>query len=968
MNIGTIVKCRNREWVLLPSDNPEVYLLRPLAGSPDEVTAIHKRLADLVGYDLPSERITPASFPLPDPKDVKDAKSCQLFWQATRLSLRDGATPFRSLGRISIRPRIYQFVPLLMALRLEPIRLFIADDVGVGKTIEALLVARELWDRREIRSFCVLCPPYLCEQWEKEIKEKFNLEAVVIRSGTISQLERKLIPGKNVYEQYPIQVISIDWVKSDKNKHLFLQFCPELVIVDEVHGAAEAAMNKNQQQRHQLLKEIASLNPKRHLIFLTATPHSGIPQAFQSLLSLLNPEFNNVNLSELSEQEREKLAKHFVQRTRKDIEKSWEEAERIFPERITKDETYELSPEYLDLFKKTYEFCFEIVSSAQGLEIRKQRMRYWGALALLRCVMSSPKAAEVAFTIRLSKGDSDEEADYQKFIYEPTAEFPDDENPIPPIEDTEATLDDNEKAKLAKLKKLALHILKNKRDNKLIKCIEIVENLINEKYNPIIWCRYVATAEYVGEHLKEILGDRVQVITIHGRIPDDERKAKIDEINTDLPRVLVATDCLSEGINLQEKFTAVIHYDLPWNPNRLEQREGRVDRYGQDPTRKVKAIRFYGKNNPVDGAIIRVLLDKAEEIRKTLGTYVPVPEESESLMMALINALFFKRRILTDIKQLELGLDIPEVIDFQNKWTNDSIREKENRSRFAQKAIKLDEVKKEIELTDSVLGNPDEVKSFVLEMLQRIGIDFNRSNDGCFYSINLSSAHQERIPELIRKALPSIKGRYWKISFISPTPVGAEYLGRNHSFVSSLAQYAMEEALRSSSMPGQADNPVSRCGVIRTSSVNRLTTLLLLRIRYLFRFPDKEPLLSEEVLVTGFYKSQDRNVEWLTKEEALNLLEKASPHENIPYEEKKELVNLALSELGNWSIDSSSWGEGHPLKESILYQINERAYELKESQKRIRQAVHLKVRDLKVEPQLPPDLLGILVLQPVVKR
>src|SRR5205823_3368900 len=115
---------------------------------------------------------------------------------ATRLTLREGAAPFRSLGRISIRPRVYQFVPLLMALRLDPVRLLIADDVGVGKTIEALLVVRELLDRGEIKRLCVLCPPYLCEQWQKELTEKFNLDAVVIRAGTVSQLERQ-IPGSD---------------------------------------------------------------------------------------------------------------------------------------------------------------------------------------------------------------------------------------------------------------------------------------------------------------------------------------------------------------------------------------------------------------------------------------------------------------------------------------------------------------------------------------------------------------------------------------------------------------------------------------------------------------------------------------------------------------------------------------------------------------------------------------------------
>lgn len=106
------------------------------------------------------------------------------------------AKALRRLGRISIRPRAYQFVPLLMALRQTPVRLLIADDVGVGKTIEALLIARELWDRGDIRRMAVLCPPYLCEQWQSELRDKFSLEAEIVRSGTVGRLERSAPPCK----------------------------------------------------------------------------------------------------------------------------------------------------------------------------------------------------------------------------------------------------------------------------------------------------------------------------------------------------------------------------------------------------------------------------------------------------------------------------------------------------------------------------------------------------------------------------------------------------------------------------------------------------------------------------------------------------------------------------------------------------------------------------------------------------
>src|SRR5262249_27343988 len=319
-----------------------------------------------IPHHPPAHPTPPSPFPPPPADALSDATGAHLLWQAARLTLREGATPFRSLGRISIRPRIYQFVPLLMALRLDPVCLLIADDVGVGKTIEALLVARELYDRGDIRRLCVLCPPSLCEQWQQELSEKFHFEAAVIRSGTVNQLERRKAGTESIYRHYPVPVASIDLLKSDRNKHLFLLDCPELVIVDEAHGSAVGGeSNQGQHQRHQLVLELAA-KEDRHLILLTATPHSGIDSSFRSLLALIRPEFGNWDTTSLTEAQRIELARHFVQRTRRDIETDWEGAS-CFPRRAPSDETYRLSPGYRNLFKKTYEFCSEIVRSGQAL-------------------------------------------------------------------------------------------------------------------------------------------------------------------------------------------------------------------------------------------------------------------------------------------------------------------------------------------------------------------------------------------------------------------------------------------------------------------------------------------------------------------------------------------------------------------------------------------------------------------------
>ncbi len=839
-----------------------------------------------------------------------------------------------------------------MALRLDPLRLLVADDVGVGKTIEALLVARELLDRGEVKRLCVLCPPYLCEQWQKELAEKFNLEAVVVRSGTVGQLERLKTGPASVYGFYPIQVVSIDFVKSDRNRHAFLLDCPELVIVDEAHGSAVVdPRNAGQHERHELVTALAA-SPERHLILLTATPHSGLEGSFRSLLGLLRPEFAAWNIAELTEEQRGELARHFVQRTRRDIETAWE-GQHCFPKRDPSDETYQLSGRYRELFAKTYAFCSELVRTGQRLEKRQQRVRYWAALALLRCVMSSPGAALAALESRHSAlSGAEDEPDFRALVFESAEDRTDDSQPTPAVASAEATLSEPDRRPLRELGRLAATLCHAPDDTKLGRCAQIVGGLLRDGFQPIVWCRYIATADYVAEGLRRALQgeiDGLRVVAITGMLNDDERRTKVAELAEEPRRVLVATDCLSEGINLQDSFNAALHYDLPWNPNRLEQREGRVDRYGQRAP-KVKTIRYFSPDSAVDGVVLRVLLDKAREIYRTLGTHVPVPEESESVTQAVLNALFMRGQPgETAATQLELGLEVPQVVDFHRQWDRDAAREKLNRTRFAQRALKPDEVRRELEAADAVLGDPEAVRQFVLNAAQRVGLPITRDRRPGVYRISIGPEVRATLPDVITFTLPQSRSGPWLVSFVSPTPEGAEYLGRNHRLVAALAQFLIENALTEGGGAYAA-----RCGVIRARAVARLTTLYLLRVRYLVQQPGCPSLLSEEVRVLGQRATTaQRDGEWLADEDALQLLGEAQPATNVPIAERRELLTTALA----------TWGA---LQAQVHERVKARAGELERSHRRVRQGVALRVRNLRVEPQVPPDLLGLLVLQPMV--
>lgn len=300
---GTLIHYRKRDWMVLPSDEPEILKIKPLGGSDEEATAVYLPIA------FPIERITSAQFPEPDPSEIGAFETARILFDASRLSFRNAAGPFRCMGKLSFRPRSYQLLPLVMALKQDTVRLMIADDVGIGKTIEALIILKELMERGEVKKFAVICKPHLCEQWQLEIKDKLDIDAEIIRSSTAAKLDRKIPDDQSVFHHIAYQVISIDYIKSDRRRGIFINDCPEFIIVDEAHTCAlpQNATSKTQQQRFSLLYDIAQ-DQRKNILLLTATPHSGKDGEFTSLLGLLKPEFGELDFVNIEQKEKRKLA------------------------------------------------------------------------------------------------------------------------------------------------------------------------------------------------------------------------------------------------------------------------------------------------------------------------------------------------------------------------------------------------------------------------------------------------------------------------------------------------------------------------------------------------------------------------------------------------------------------------------------------------------------------------------------
>ncbi len=243
---GALVKARDREWVVQPGSSDTLLRLRPLGGSEEDITTL------IPGLEFAPP--APATFPEPDPSMPGNHTAAQLLRDALQLKLRSGAGPFRSFANIAVEPRAYQLVPLLMALRQSTVRLLIADDVGIGKTIEAGLIARELWDRGEINRFAVLCPPHLVEQWQAELSRHFHFQAAALTASSVGRLERNLPPGVSLFEHHPVVVVSLDYIKSERHCDHFLSIAPEFIIVDEAHSCAASGQGK--QLRFALLQKL----------------------------------------------------------------------------------------------------------------------------------------------------------------------------------------------------------------------------------------------------------------------------------------------------------------------------------------------------------------------------------------------------------------------------------------------------------------------------------------------------------------------------------------------------------------------------------------------------------------------------------------------------------------------------------------------------------------------------------------
>lgn len=912
---GDLVRARGREWVAVPSPRAGLLALRPLTGAENDVVVLDPRLES-----LPVEA---ARFNLPQDAAPTVQTKAALLADALRMTLRRGAGPFRSAAQLAFTPRIYQLVPLLMALRLQTPRLLIADDVGVGKTIEAGLILREFIDRGEVEAFSILCPPHLVEQWTQELKERFGIEAVGVTAGSAPRLERGLPLAQTLFEAYPHTVVSLDYIKAEKRRDGFARHCPDFVIVDEAHACV--GVHKGRQQRFELLRGLAG-DPGRRMLLLTATPHSGDEEAFARLLSLIDPAFGSMAFDE--SRYRERLARHFVQRRRIDlVSAEWDE-DRAFPRHETTENPYRLSKSHLDFHEAVLDYCFAVVERA-GSGARERRLAFWGTLALMRCVGSSPAAALSALRNRLANEAGDK---LEPQIYDDDG---DDEDAV----DLEpGTFADGDPA-LQGLMRQAEELVRTS-DPKLDALVGTLAPLLKQGANPVVFCRYLATADHVRDGLRRAF-PKLRIESVTGVLTPDERRDRVAEMageDEDKPvqRLLVATDCLSEGINLQQLFDTVVHYDLSWNPTRHQQREGRVNRFGQ-PAPLVRSIMMFSPDSAIDGAVLDVIIRKAEEIREATGVTVPLPEERGPVTDALLASMMLRRG---QTRQLAFDLRVADGLQaMETRWRDAAENERKSRARFAQNAIKPQEVAPEWEKAAALLGSPDAARTFVERAMARFGaaLEPRKSNVLLAHVHALAPALRERLQE--RGIVGSVR-----LALTEPAPAGAAVLSRTHPLTSTIAEALVEASLDPESL---VDLGLGRVGAWPTPAVNRLTRIAVLRIRYKLTVHARRErlLLAEEAALVALQGGAVA----AAGEAARLLLETPAA---------TDLANVARDRLvGSAKADLPGMLEG-----PIAEYVRERAAELAEDHDRLRAAGA--GSRVSVEAVEPPDVIGLFVLSP----
>ncbi|USY26812.1 DISARM system SNF2-like helicase DrmD [Alcaligenes sp. 1735tsa3] len=652
---GQLVKLRHKIWAVTAVNKTRT--------QPKQ--SIHRVSLECLSDDALGENIqviwereiTPAfvelttlpSITASDTPDLFDAFIRSLQWGASSLAVGDMLqAPFRG----GVQMEEYQLAPVIRATNMPRVRLLLADDVGLGKTIEAGLVTQELIHSHRASRVLIVCPAHLKIKWVDEMAEKFGLEFKIIDRDSALKMRKEYGPSINPWASFPRLVTSIDYLKTEHPRRLFDEFARrrldespnsrpwDLLILDEAHNAAPSGKKQyvRDSERTSLLRSISE--QFEHKMFLTATPHNGYRESFTGLLEILD----NLRFSRGTDLDKTQLSAVTIRRLKQEI--SNPDGSPRFPKRVILPRDEKTDPQLYVTLPGEEQNLFNLLnayteSRLTSVDKRSERPLQFILTLLKKRALSSPLALRESLIVHTENaGITGElgigESLFNSFEQKESEDWSDDEDK-----------EDNLEAATSAASKLISRLSVDEKDM-LQRMFEIVDKQVShfsiredskaaaligwinrnlrdgDQWNGervIIFTEYKHTLNYL-ERILEKHGFLDATRTIVGGMKDFDRQKINDEFqspnNQTNVRILLATDAASEGADFQKHCRNLIHYEIPWNPIRLEQRNGRIDRHGQKAG-EVRIHHFVFKNQE-DSEFLKHIVDKVETIRNDLGS------------------------------------------------------------------------------------------------------------------------------------------------------------------------------------------------------------------------------------------------------------------------------------------------------------------------------------------------------------
>ncbi|WP_026369953.1 helicase-related protein [Kallotenue papyrolyticum] len=670
-----------------------------------------------------------------------DGGLLRLVAEAKRIRLAYLFDPRLAVHTSQIEPLPHQITAVYgEMLPRQPLRFLLADDPGAGKTIMAGLLIKELMLRGDVQRCLIVCPGSLVEQWQDELQRRFHLPFEILTNDKLETARTG-----NWFTETPLVICRLDRLSRDEDVQLKLEQVDwDLVICDEAHKMS-ASYNGGEiryTKRYRLGQRLA--RQTRHLLLLTATPHNGKEEDFQLFMQLLDPDrfegryragVHTVDVSDLMR----RLVKEQLVRF---------DGRPLFPERRAATLAYALSPAEMALYDDVTAYVRHEWDRAEKLAQPERRGTVGFALtALQRRLASSPAAIHASLRRRRERLEQrlaeaqqrretllDERevlvADTETDLWETLEDAPPDE-----VERQEEELVDRATAattiaelaaeidSLRDLEAAALQVLRSGEDRKWTQLSDLLQNAgemfdaQGQRRKLVIFTEHRDTLRYLEQRISTLLGRPEAVVTIHGGMRRDERRRAQEEFTQNPEvRILIATDAAGEGINLQRAHL-MVNYDLPWNPNRLEQRFGRIHRIGQT---EVCHLWNLVAANTREGEVYYRLLRKLEAERAALGGQV----------FDVLGRLSFDHRPLREllIEAIRYG-ERPEVRRRLEQVVDASLDTERLRALLQERALAHDaldaavvqQVREEMERAEARRLQPHFIAAFFLEAFRQLG-------------------------------------------------------------------------------------------------------------------------------------------------------------------------------------------------------------------------------------------------------